>query len=283
MARDGIEHAVDVPAAARRAVQLRKVDVFVDGHRHRDVRECEHLGDGDLHDDDIHVGQPGEIPVAARLAHVMLVVVGIEDRSPEELDGKVPVLLVPVLRQQLLVLPVGGVEAFDGLDDEGVHHLLVVVPVEALLLQHGIQVGILLDERAVDPAPHLPVGLVRVLLVLHVFLVDGALLYLVAELAHRLHVVFPAAFLVFHEEVELLVRLQLDGEPVVCETARGSLRPLAGGTGGGDFHTVPLLLRDRYNQSQEVIIEVVRLRQAEKQFLLSVVHIPVAVLIVCVG
>ena len=217
MTGDGIEHTVDISAAARRTVQFGEVDILVDGNCHRDVRECEHLGNGNLHDDDIHIGQTGEIPVTARLAHIVLIVVSIENRSPEELDGKITVFLVTVFRQQFLVFLVGRIETFDGLDNESVNHLLVVIPIETLLFQNGIQIRILLDQRTINLAPHFTIRFVGIFFAAHILLVNGALLDLIAEFTYRLHIIFPATLLGLHEEVELFILFQLYGEPVVGE------------------------------------------------------------------
>ena len=64
MACDGVEHAVDVAAALGGGVELGEFYVFVDAHADGDVGEGEYLGEGYLHDDHVHVGQAGEVPVA---------------------------------------------------------------------------------------------------------------------------------------------------------------------------------------------------------------------------
>ena len=160
----------------------------------------------------------------------MLVLLGVEQRGAEEVDGKLAVALVLELGQQLLVGLVGGVEALDGLQHKRVDDELVVVPVEALLLQHGVELLVVLYELAVELAPHLPVGLVVVGLVGHVVLVGLALLYLVAELAYEFKVVAPAVFLALDELAEHLVGFQLQGELVVAEFGRGLLRTFSFGT-----------------------------------------------------
>ena len=52
-----VEHAVNVATTSRCRVELGQLHILVNGHAYRYVRECEHLGDGDLHDHHIHVCQ----------------------------------------------------------------------------------------------------------------------------------------------------------------------------------------------------------------------------------
>ena len=175
---NGIEHAVDVSAASWGRVELGNIDILIDADANGDAGTGEHLGNGNLHDDNVHVGQSREVPVVGGLAHVVLVLVGIEYGGTEQLTGIFLVLLAVVLGQQLLITAILLLETLDGLQHEGIDNLLVVVPVQALLLQQLVEVGVLLDEGAVDLAPHLAVGSVVVLLALHVFLVNLAVLNL---------------------------------------------------------------------------------------------------------
>ena len=50
-----------------------------------------------------------------------------------------------------------------------------------------------------------------------------------------------------------------------------------------DFYTLAFLLCDGNDEFQKIIVQIVSLRQTEKQFLLCAVHEFVSVLIVCVG
>ena len=79
----------------------------------------------------------------------MLILVGIHNGGTEQLAGIVLVFLAVVFRQQVLVRLVLLFKALDGFQHEGVHHLLVVVPVEALLFQQCVQIVVVLDECAV--------------------------------------------------------------------------------------------------------------------------------------
>ena len=56
-AADAVEHTVNVTAASRSAVCLGEVYILVDRDGSRDAREVHHLGDGNLHDNHIHIGK----------------------------------------------------------------------------------------------------------------------------------------------------------------------------------------------------------------------------------
>ena len=88
--------------------------------------------------------------------------VSIHNAGAEQLAGIVSVLLAVVFRQQFLMSLVLFVETFDGLHHKGVNNLLVVVPIDALLLQQTVEVGIVLDERTIQLTPQLAVGVVVV-------------------------------------------------------------------------------------------------------------------------
>ena len=57
LAADVIEHTVYITAAARSAVYLGEVYILVDRDCGRDAREVHQLGNGNLHDNHIHVGE----------------------------------------------------------------------------------------------------------------------------------------------------------------------------------------------------------------------------------
>ena len=57
LAADVIEHTVNITAAARSAVYLGEVYILVDRDCGRDAREVHQLGNGNLHDNHIHVGE----------------------------------------------------------------------------------------------------------------------------------------------------------------------------------------------------------------------------------
>ena len=88
---------VDVAAGLGGGVELGNLNKLIDGYVDGDAGEVEHLGNGDLHDDDIHVGQTRKIPVARGLTHVVLVVVGIKDGRAEQLAGVLLVVFAVVL------------------------------------------------------------------------------------------------------------------------------------------------------------------------------------------
>ena len=103
----------------------------------------------------------------------------------------VAVFRVLVFGQDFLIGLVGLFEPPDGFQHEGIYHLFVIVPVETLLLEQGIQFGIILNELFVQLAPYLAVGLITIVRVGHVCLVGFRLLNLVAYLSNELNVVIP--------------------------------------------------------------------------------------------
>ena len=103
VASNRVEHAVDVSSTAIGAVEFCKVNVFVYRHRYGDSGECNHLGYCYLHDYHIHECQSREVPVARCLAHIALVLVGIEYCRAEQATCKVFVFIVFVFRQKLLI------------------------------------------------------------------------------------------------------------------------------------------------------------------------------------
>ena len=113
MASNSVEHTVDVTSALGRAVYLGQIHIFVDGDADGDVGERHHLGQCNLHNHHVHIGQSREVPVAACLGHVALILVGIQDGSPEQLASEVLVLDVLVFGQQRLAAAVFWIEALD--------------------------------------------------------------------------------------------------------------------------------------------------------------------------
>ena len=153
-----------------------------------------------------------------------------------------------------MVSLVGRIESFDGLENEGIDDLLVIVPVETLLLQNGVEILIALYQRAVDTTPELTVGLIILRITHHILLVEGTLLYLVTKFTYRLDVVLPAHLFILHKEVELLILLQLCGKLIERKTLRRGLRPLSFRATRSNIHTTSLLLRDGHNQPKKVIV-----------------------------
>ena len=153
-----------------------------------------------------------------------------------------------------MVSLVGRIESFDGLENEGIDDLLVIVPVETLLLQNGVEILIALYQRAVDTTPELAVGLIILRITHHILLIEGTPLYLVTKFTYRLDVVLPAHLFILHKEVELLILLQLCGKLIERKTLRRGLRPLSFRATRSNIHTTPLLLRDGHNQPKKVIV-----------------------------
>ena len=289
-ASDVVEHTVHVAATARGTVYLGEVYILIDGNGGWDAREVDQLGDGNLHDDHVHISQAREVPVAGSIAHVALVSVAVEDGGTEELASEVAVLGVLIFWQQLLLCLLGWVEALDGLQHEGINDVLVVVPVERLLLQEGIEVLIVLDKGLVETAPELTVLGVLVesvlgceelsvdIIVVEVARGDGR-----QNLTNRLYVFLPCGMLYVDPIVQHLVLLQLHGEAVEGEARRRFLLTLALGTSHLYIIALASLLGNRHDELQHVVIQVVRLGEAEQQLLLSSIDVVIAVLIVCVG
>ena len=98
--------------------------------------------------------------------------VGIEDGSAEQLTCKLLFLLARPFGQEFFLATVLLLETLDGLHDEGIDNILVVVPVEALFLEHAVDVVIVHDEGLIEMTPEVAVGLVTVVLIVHVCLID---------------------------------------------------------------------------------------------------------------
>ena len=278
-----VEHAVDVASTTWGGVELGQIHIFIDGHGDGNGREGEQLGNGDLHDDDVHVRHTREIPVARVFAHVALIGVGVENGGAEELACKFLVFNVGVLGQQLLLVLVLRVEALDGLQHEGVDHVLVVVPIEALLLEEGVDVGIVLDELLVETAPQLAVLIVGACRLGHVLLIDLTLFDLIAELAYKLLIVVPCDMLVLKELIEHLVLFELGGEPVEYEFLRRNVLSFPVCLLGEQVDTATLFTGDSYDEVEQIIVKIVCFGKTEKKLLFSGVNVIAAVLIVCVG
>ena len=210
----------------------------------------------------------------------MLIFLAVQDGGAKQLAGVVLVLLRVVFRQQLLRRTVLFVESLDGLQHEGVHHLLVVVPVQALLLQQGVQVGIVLNQRAIQLAPQLAVRLVVVVRRVHIFLVDLAVGNLQVYLLQKFGLIVPRLLLAFHEVVQHLVLFQLQGETVVDKLRRGQGSAFALGSGLGHLHMAASLAGNAHDECQQIVIHVVGFRQTEHQLFFCCVDVLAAVLIV---
>ena len=283
MSGDVVEHSVDVAATLVGAVEFRQIDVLVDGDADGNVREGQHFGDGDLHNDHVHISQTRKIPVARRLAHIALVGVGVENGGAEEFSGKFAVFLVLVFGQQFLSRRILGFESADGFQHERIDHLFVVVPVEAALFEQRVEVVVFLNDLLVDFSPHFAVGFVGIVVAFDVFAIDFALLDEYAHLTNELDVVGPRQFHRLGGIAQHLVVFELKGEFVVYKLRRRFLGAFASCALLSDFDAVALFVGDGHDEQQQQVIEVVGLRQAEEQLLLGIVEIAVAVLVVGVG
>ena len=70
----------------------------------------------------------------------------------------------------------------------------LLMPVEAALFEQRVEVVVLLNDLLVDPAPHLAVGLVGIVVAFDVFAIDFAILDEGAHLSDELDVVGPRQF-----------------------------------------------------------------------------------------
>lgn len=99
---DGVKHTVDVTATPWGGVYFGNLHELIDGYGDRDAGECHHLSNGYLHDDDIHIGKTGEIPIAGSLRHVSLIFVSIHNGGAEQLLRVILVIVITVFGQQAL-------------------------------------------------------------------------------------------------------------------------------------------------------------------------------------
>ena len=159
--------------------------------------------------------------------------------------------------QQFLLGGVFLVEPLYGLEHKRVDNLLVVVPIEALFLEQGVELLVFLYQRAVYLAPQLPVGCIRVVGVGHVVFVYLAFRYLLVQLPYKLDFVVPRLLLRFDEVVEHLVFLELQREPVVCEFLRRHVCAFPPGPALHYFNLSACFLGYAYDERQHVVIQVV--------------------------
>ena len=156
----------------------------------------------------------------------MLISIAVEQCSTEELAGKVAVLFILIFRKQFLISLAGWLEALDSLQHEGIDDILVIIPVEALLLEQSIEIIIVLNEGLVSTAPELAVVCIVVEL-LYMVLGHGTVNIAGIEiagddgsinLAHSFDILFPRRLLHISPVSEHLVLFQLHSKSIVCES-----------------------------------------------------------------
>lgn len=113
-----IEQTVNIGGAARGAVYLGDVKIFVEGDVDRDAGESHDFSQGNLHDDDIHEGQAVEFPVFAVFPDDVTYFRSVLQRGTEEFSCKFVVFVAGVLWQKGLVGAGLLVEALDGFQHE---------------------------------------------------------------------------------------------------------------------------------------------------------------------
>ena len=104
---DAVEHAVDVRGAFGRAVHLGDVEIFVERDAQGNGGEGEYLGEGDLHDDDIHHGEAIELPVARVVADITAQLGVTRKRGVEEVLRKAAVVIGTEFWQQAMGVIMG--------------------------------------------------------------------------------------------------------------------------------------------------------------------------------
>ena len=137
----------------------------------------------------------------------------------QQTDSEAAVLLIAELGQQRLVVIALLAEELDGLEHKRIHDSLVIVPVDVHLLQDVIQLLVVADELPVGLAPECAVLCIAVLRSLHVGGIEGAVLYLGVERAHKVLLVSPGYLLRVHIVTQLTVPLKLKKEAVIDEAA----------------------------------------------------------------
>ena len=120
---DAVEHAVDVRGAFGRAVHLGDVEIFVERDAQGNGGEGEYLGEGDLHDDDVHHGEAVELPVARVVANEAAQLGVARKRGVEEVLRKAAVVVGTEFGQQGHLLVALFREALDGFQHKRVDDL----------------------------------------------------------------------------------------------------------------------------------------------------------------
>ena len=215
---DGVEHAVDVAAAARCAVHLGNLYVLVDADANRNGGEGRDFGKRNLHDDEVHLVDALDIPVLRLCSDELAEVFHVLQCGAEERDGKLLVFLVLEGRHDGLQGPHLLVEPADSLQHKGVNDGFVIVPVEAVVFEDVVQLFVVADECTVDFAPEFAVFLVGRRVAMDIELEEVLLGYFLVHLPQEVLFVFcPVYGLLLLEGTQLFVFPQLGNELVLDE------------------------------------------------------------------
>ena len=141
------------------------------------------------------------------------------------------------------------IETFNGLDDEGVDDLFIIVPVETLILENGVEFVVLLDECFIELTPQLAISIVAVLCTIHVILINLTLFNLLEELTNKSCRVVPANLLGTQKIVQLFILAQLQGEAVEYKFSRRVGLSFTRCPGLNKFQTASGLLSNGYDES----------------------------------
>ena len=207
----------------------------------------------------------------------------LENGCAEELACEIAVLVAVVFWQQGLLYSVFLLKTLDCLYSESIYDVLVVVPIEALVLEQFIEFVVVPDECLVDFSPHLAVVLVGVDGVFEIVLEKLCFPDSVIEPFDKVGMKVPRHFLAFEEFAKHTIVFQLERKPVVGETCRWPCECFPACLSFHHLLLFPCLFSYRDHERQHIIIKVVGFGKAEDKFLFRRVDIIVAILIVSIG
>ena len=176
--------------------------------------ELHDLGQHDLHDDEIHEGQTGELPVFGVGADQITQFFGACDGDGEQTCGKGLVFVGGIGGQQRLVGTIGRVEALDGFHHKGIDNLFVVVPIETLLFKQRIEVFVVDDVRLVEFTNDLTIGVIVFVFVVDITLEEFVVDPKVVDLFHQILIVGEEDLLLLGKFFKFLIFCQLRKEPI---------------------------------------------------------------------
>ena len=69
----------------------------------------------------------------------MTIIIAIQDGTTEQATGKIPIFLILKFGQQGLISAILLIKAFDGLQNERINNLFIIVPIKALVFEQHIE------------------------------------------------------------------------------------------------------------------------------------------------
>ena len=208
-----VESGIHVLSALGRPVSLSQLHILIDAHSHGYLGERDYLGQCQLHHYTVHEGHAIDFPSSCGGSYHTQVCGLSLYCIAKQTCGKGSVLFITIFGLQRLGLYTFFSKLLDGLEHEGVHDGLVVIPVDIHLFQDVIQSIIVADKLPVGLTPHFTVAGIRILR-LQILFIDGALLYLCIEGTHEVFMISPGYLLVCHIIQQLLVVFQLGNEAI---------------------------------------------------------------------